>query len=89
MNCEICHIGRYQSTSAPYLRWLDDQIMIIPDVPTQICDVCGKAIYDAAIMEKLRFLLEHLTNNDQIDDSAMQHLMMHKFTNWQTIRRSR
>jgi len=88
MNCEKCRIGHYHLTSAPYLRWLDDQIMVIPDSPAYACDICDNMVYDANFLDKLQMLLDQLAGDSQIGVSAMQPLMPGEFMDWQSYRRS-
>jgi YgiT-type zinc finger domain-containing protein len=72
MNCENCRIGRFQPISAPYLRWLGDRIMVIPDAPANTCDICGKMTYDAGFISKLQLLLDQLTDDDESSIAAME-----------------
>jgi hypothetical protein len=89
MNCEKCHIGHYRQISAPYLRWLDGQIMIIPDSPAYACDMCDDMVYDISFLNKLETLLDQLVGDVQINEPALQHMMTEEFVSWQSYRRSR
>jgi YgiT-type zinc finger domain-containing protein len=64
MNCEKCQIGHYRATTSPYLRWLGDKIMIMPDVPARTCDICGDTTYDADFLHRLQLLLEKLISEE-------------------------
>jgi YgiT-type zinc finger domain-containing protein len=72
MKCEKCQIGRYRPTSAPYLRWLGDKIMLIPNVPAHTCDICGKMAYDADFMQRLQLLLDKLTSEERSNKGTSQ-----------------
>ena len=61
MKCNQCHIGRYQDRTAPYLEYVLGEILLIPDVPVQVCDICGHLQYDAQFMDILAQLKERLS----------------------------
>lgn len=88
MNCEICRIGQYRSTTAPYLRWFDEQIMVIPDSPAFACDICDHLVYDINFLSTLQTLLDQLAGDAQISEAVAAPLMPEEIVNWQFSRRS-
>lgn len=89
MNCEKCHVGHYRQITAPYLRWFDGQIMVIPDSPAYACDMCDDLVYDINFVSKLESLIEQLVDEVQLNEPMLQQLMMDDFVSWQSHRRSR
>ena len=89
MNCEQCRIGHYQPIAAPYMRWLDDQIMVIPNVPAYTCDVCGQMQYDADFLQKLQYLLDRLTSDLPASKSATRPSVLEESPGWQPSRGER
>ena len=61
MKCRYCRIGRYQASVGPYLENLDNQIMLIPDAPVQVCDICGHMQYEDKFLGELQFFMEQLS----------------------------
>ena len=89
MNCERCHIGQYQPKQQPYVTLLDDQLLVVPNVSTLRCDMCGKVQFNQAFLERLRFLLERLTTDRMTAENAKQVAMSEKLAHWQaTVRYS-
>jgi YgiT-type zinc finger domain-containing protein len=81
MICEQCRLGRFQPTRTPYLRWLGEHIMVIPDAPAFICDICAQMRYDFGFMSGLQFLLDQFDSDEPVSMSAMHQLMLAE--NWQ------
>ncbi len=46
IQCLNCHLGALKRIRATYARWLEDELLIIPDVGAWECDVCGEFVYD-------------------------------------------
>ena len=88
MHCEICRIGQFRSTSAPYIRWFDAQIMVIPDSPAYACDICDNLVYDSEFLDTLQTLLDQLAGDAQISRTVTAPMMPEEIVNWQFSRRS-
>lgn len=58
MICEACGIGRVHQVNSPYLCWLEEQIVVVPDAPAMICDVCGETAYEDNFVQALQLLLD-------------------------------
>jgi len=67
MKCENCRIGRYRPTTLAYVTDLDGEIMIIPNVPAYVCDVCRRSQYDPAYMIFVQHLLDQEERAKQSD----------------------
>jgi YgiT-type zinc finger domain-containing protein len=65
-NCDVCHIGHYQSVKAPYLYWVDDQMMIMPNSPALACDICGQVQFEPAFLAHIERLLQELESSLEI-----------------------
>ena len=59
MLCRKCHVGRYQLAQIPFFCWFDDQIVLTPNVPALVCDICGELVYDPAFVQNIQLLIEH------------------------------
>ncbi len=63
--CPFCHIGRICRTFLTYTEWYDEQLVVIPNTPAQICDHCGEKVFDPAVLERLESLLWIRTELDE------------------------
>lgn len=61
MICEECRIGRYQKTTIPYAYWIGQQILLFPNAPASVCDVCKHTVYDSHFLNSMEFVLDDLT----------------------------
>jgi YgiT-type zinc finger domain-containing protein len=64
MNCEVCRIGRYQPVTLSYLHPWGQQMIIVPNAPAYVCDVCKSCEYDSYFLEAIDFLLTRLSPVD-------------------------
>ncbi|PID84639.1 MAG: hypothetical protein CSA11_05115 [Chloroflexi bacterium] len=62
-SCGVCRIGRCQPAKVPYLYWVDDQVMVMPDSPALICDVCGQVQFESAFLVRIERLLQELESS--------------------------
>ena len=58
MQCEECRIGRLQPDRVSYLDWLEDVVLVAPNTPAWVCDVCGQTHYDLDFIHRLQELVE-------------------------------
>jgi len=72
MNCEMCRIGRYRSTTLSYLRPAERQMIIISNAPAYVCDVCKHSHFDPYFLDALDFVLTRLTPHDLANPSIRQ-----------------
>ncbi len=63
LKCEECGIGKYRSFRTPYLLRLGKHMMVMPDAPAYICDVCGFRSFDEIFLESIHDLLVDAAEN--------------------------
>ncbi len=64
MKCDYCRIGRLTHTKVPYITFLDDQMLVLPNVSALRCDMCGEVHFHEGFLEQLQFLLDRLTETE-------------------------
>jgi YgiT-type zinc finger domain-containing protein len=52
MKCLLCK-GEMQDKYTTFMTELDDSIVIVKKVPTQVCEQCGEETYTAEVAEQL------------------------------------
>jgi YgiT-type zinc finger domain-containing protein len=72
MNCEECRIGRYRPITLSYLHALGQQMLIIPNAPAYVCDVCKSRHYDPFFLDTLDFLLARLAPMTAVKPAVQQ-----------------
>lgn len=55
--CEVCHIGALQFRRMTYTSWLNQNLVILPNVVVWVCDVCGELSYDPEAVRRIQMLL--------------------------------
>lgn len=55
--CNECAAGVMRLQFMAYLTWLDGELVIVPNFPAWICDVCGRREYDSRAVSWLSILL--------------------------------
>jgi YgiT-type zinc finger domain-containing protein len=58
--CELCRIGLSQPTTATYIYWVNKQVLVLPNAPAYLCDICGQLRYDTYFLNTLDVLLHEL-----------------------------
>lgn len=53
--CESCG-GTTKSDVVSLSLWTDHGLVVIEDVPAEVCDACGEQFYDDATQSRLRIL---------------------------------
>jgi len=56
--CHECHAGVLQPRYVAYFTWLGNELVIVPNFPAWVCDVCGKREYDEKAISWLNMLLD-------------------------------
>ena len=51
--CKQCYVGRYRESDMPYLCWMDEREVMVPDVPGFQCDICGDSFYNPEFIQHL------------------------------------
>jgi YgiT-type zinc finger domain-containing protein len=55
--CNACQAGVMRLQLLTYFTWLDDEMVMVPNFPAWVCDVCGKREYDERAVNWLTTLL--------------------------------
>ena len=73
--CNQCRIGRLHDIQVPYVRNYQGEILVIPNVPASICDICDEVEYDMAYMTRLLCLLDpdYMVEAEEIAGSRETH----------------
>ncbi len=56
--CRYCGAGLMQLRLITYFTWLGDELVMVPNFPAWICDMCGKREYDERAISWLTMLLD-------------------------------
>ena len=56
--CRECSAGMMQLRLITYFTWLGDELIMVPNFPAWICDMCGKREYDERAISWLSMLLD-------------------------------
>jgi YgiT-type zinc finger domain-containing protein len=59
--CPECQAGMMRPRYVTYFTWLNDELVIVPNFPAWICDVCGRREYDTRATAWLATLLNPST----------------------------
>ena len=57
IQCLNCRIGNLRQKDVTDAQWLGDQLVLVPNVTTWQCDVCGDFAYDDETLVRVDFLL--------------------------------
>jgi YgiT-type zinc finger domain-containing protein len=55
--CPICHFGKLGERQVTHTQIFEGQLIVIPNVPALVCDVCGEKILDDEVLTRLSGLL--------------------------------
>lgn len=55
--CDECQAGMMRLQFITYFTWLTDELIMVPNFPAWICDVCGRRDYDERSIAWLTMLL--------------------------------
>ena len=55
--CSECQVGIPRYRAATYYMWIGDEVVMVPNFPCWVCDVCGRREWDAAAQRSLRAIL--------------------------------
>lgn len=89
ISCEVCRIGCCQSVKVPYLYWVDDQVMIMPNSPALACDICGQVQFEPAFLAYIEGVLQELESSLEIRRSAGSPVQAKGSMNWLAARGGR
>ena len=69
--CPECQVGVIRRKKGTYYTWIENEIVIVPDFPCWVCDVCGHRDWDQGAVFNLGMILspaagtpafDHITN---------------------------
>ena len=55
--CRECSAGMRHLRHITYFTWLGDELIMVPDFPAWICDMCGKRDFDGRAISWLAMIL--------------------------------
>jgi len=55
--CDDCQAGLRRLQFITYFTWLGDELVMVPNFPAWVCDVCGRRDYDEKSIAWLSMLL--------------------------------
>ncbi len=65
IQCEECGIGHCRIVSSPYLLKLGKHMLVMPDSPSYVCDICGNRFYDDAFLNGVHYLLKQAAEDSR------------------------
>ena len=63
--CMFCK-GKLQKGLHEFIARIDDQIVVIKDLPAMICNQCDEAYFDETVMEKLDIIRERFSTGNYV-----------------------
>jgi hypothetical protein len=63
LKCEECGVGRYRSIKSPYLMKMGQRMLVMPDAPAYLCDVCGHRCFDDDFLVSLYYLVRQAVDD--------------------------
>jgi hypothetical protein len=63
IRCEACGIGHCRAIRAPYLIKVGHYMLVMPDSPAYVCDICGHRFFDGEFAHHVHNLLM-MANDD-------------------------
>ncbi len=55
--CPDCQVGILKKEGSTYYTWIENELVIVPDFPCWVCDVCGHRDWDQSAVFQLGALL--------------------------------
>ena len=55
--CDVCNLGVLRTHKTTYSSWWRGHLVVLPDVLTWICDVCGETTYETDTIIRVELLL--------------------------------
>ncbi len=59
--CPECKAGAMRLKYITYFTWLDQELIMVPNFPAWVCDLCGRREYDPRAISWLNTLLHPST----------------------------
>lgn len=65
--CPECQVGLIQRKKSTYYTWIENEIVIVPDFPCWVCDVCGHRDWDQGAVFNLGMILSPAAGTPTFD----------------------
>ncbi len=65
--CPDCQVGIMKKQGATYYTWIENELVIVPDFPCWVCDVCGRRDWDQSAVFQLGALLSPTAGTSPYD----------------------
>lgn len=63
MTCPICGTGQLQAGTTTFAADVDTTVVVVRNVPAEVCDTCGEAYLDEAVSEQLQRSVDDARRN--------------------------
>jgi len=68
--CPVCHGGRKQPGHTTFTVDLGFGVVVVRDVPAQVCDLCGTDWLEDSVAEKLEQIVEQARHKQAVVEVA-------------------
>ncbi len=68
--CPECQVGIIQRKKGTYYTWIENEMVIVPDFPCWVCDVCGHRDWDQGAVFNLGMILSPAAGTPTFDRIA-------------------
>ena len=65
--CPECQVGLIKRAGGTYYAWIENELVIVPDFPCWVCDVCGHRDWDQAAVFNLGMILSPAAGTPTFD----------------------
>ena len=65
--CPECQVGVIRRKGSTYYTWIENELVIVPDFPCWVCDVCGHRDWDQSAVLQLGMLLSPTAGTNTFD----------------------
>jgi len=63
-HCFECQVGHMVERQVAHAIWMEDALIMVPDFPAWVCDVCGRLEFDARAINRLNLVLNSSLNTE-------------------------
>ncbi|MCK5562009.1 MAG: type II toxin-antitoxin system MqsA family antitoxin [Thermoplasmata archaeon] len=72
MKCTLCN-GNLKKENVKLDLWVDEELVIVEDIPADVCDQCGEKFVSAEVSKEIDKLLKNRANaNKKIEVSVLK-----------------
>lgn len=57
MICDVCGCNRFRAESVSDTFRVEDRVFVVENIPAQVCERCGEAVFAADVAEHVRRLI--------------------------------